>query len=78
MNFLCSKSLVALDLPRYVQCLEMSSLKLGLALLYVVINMSGRSLAVLSTVFNNCSLVNLFVSVQACSIISWGYSLHLK
>ena len=51
---------MALDLPKYAQCLERSSLKLGLALLYVVINMSGRSLAVLSAVSNNCSLVNLF------------------
>ena len=78
MNFLCSKSLVALDMPRYAQCLDISSLKLGLSLLYVVMNMSGRSLAVLSTVSNNCSLVNLFVSVHACSMMSWGYSLHLK
>ena len=38
-----SKSLVTLDLPRLEQCLEMISLKLGLALLYVVINIMGVS-----------------------------------
>ena len=34
---LCPKFLVALDLPKYAQCLEINFLKFGLALLYIVI-----------------------------------------
>ena len=34
-------SLVALDLQRWDQCLDISSLKFGLAVLYVVKNISG-------------------------------------
>ena len=64
--------------PDYAQCLEMSSLKLGLALLYVVMNISGTSLASLFSIFNSFSLLDFLVSIQAFDMISWGYSLHLK
>ena len=69
---------MTLDLPKYAQCLEISSLKLGLALLYVVMNISGTSIVALFSVCNSCSIVNLFVSAHAFSMMSWGYSLHLK
>ena len=56
-----------------------SSLKLGLAVLYVVINISGISVSWLFSVGDNsCSLVNILVFIQALSIVSWGYSLQIK
>ena len=58
MKSLFPNSLVALDLPKYAQCLEKSSLKLGLALLYVVINISGVSLFSLFPLVKSCSPVN--------------------
>ena len=61
-GFLCdikkvsfSKLLVALDLPSFSQYLEIISLKLELALLYVVINISGVS-----------TLVARFLGAHSC------------
>ena len=45
IKFCLPNSLVALDIPKYNQCLDIISLKLGLALLYVVINISGVSVS---------------------------------
>ena len=72
-------SLVALDLPRKDQCLDMISLKLGLALLYVVINIRGAVVSFLPVVSSSSdSLLTLLVFCQASRITSWGYSLQMK
>ena len=72
-------SLVVQDLPRQDQCLDMSSLKLGLALLNVVMNIRGALDSCLPVVSaKSASLVTWLVFFQASIRISWGYSLHIK
>ena len=72
-------SLVALDLPRKDQCLDMISLKLGLALLYVVMNIKGDVVSFLSLVSSKSdSLLTLLVFCQASRMSSCGYSLQMK
>ena len=57
---------MALDLPRKDQCLDMISLKLGLALLYVVINIRGAVVSFLPVESSNSDfLLTLLVFCQA-------------
>ena len=65
-----SKLLVALDLPRYAQYLETISLTLALALLYVVINISGDPVSV-GGLLSYCSLQTMFDSFHVCIISLW-------
>ena len=57
MKLLFSDSWLALDLPRYGQCLEMIFVNLGLAILYVVINLSGVPVLGLMVVLQGLYLI---------------------
>ena len=62
---------MALDLPRKDQCLDIISMKLGLALLYVVMNIRGALVSLLPAFpSNNDSLLTLLAFSQASNITS--------
>ena len=65
--------LVAQEFPRYGQYLEIISFNLGLALLYVMINIMGVPLLVVEIFWvGSCSLGTQLHCSYACKISLWG------